>query len=127
QQNRAGGIRRMPEDCDASELRNKLAEQLQALPGEISSVEGQSRDVAPRASQTWDESDSDRVGHTHKDDWHRRSRFLGRKGRRRRRSQDDVDLESHELFGKARKFLEAPIRESKFDGDILAVDVIQLP
>jgi hypothetical protein len=97
------------------------------LPCESSGVGGQSGDVAFRACQASDESDLNRVAHARKDDGHRRSRLLGHESRWRRRSQDDIDLQTHQLVGKPRKLIEAAVSESEFDDHVLAGDVPPFP
>jgi len=60
----------MRQHCGALQRGHELLlEQLQALPGHISRIDGDSRDVAPWVSETWDESDLNRGIHAGKDDW----------------------------------------------------------
>src|SRR5882724_8549492 len=117
----------MPEHCDSSEPRDDRSEQLEALAGEITRGGGQSCDVATRASKARDEPELDRFHDAHKDDRHRSGRSLDYQSRWPSRSQDDIDFQAHQLFGKPRKLIDAAVGDSEFDEHILAIDISPLP
>ena len=70
---------------------------------------------------------ADRVGRTNKDNWNHASRFLGRACWGASRCEDDIDLESNQLRREGGKPINISLRRSVFDGDVLSLNIGQIP
>ena len=74
-----------------------------------SGVEGQSCDVPSGTGQAGDEPGSHRVDDGHHDDGDRLARVLGRVDQWRRRSHDDMDLQTNQISGEVRQPFVSPL------------------
>jgi hypothetical protein len=75
-------------------------EQLQLLRRELG-LQTHPRDVAARSGEAGDLAGPDRLAAGHEDNGNGRRRSPGRIGFRRRRRDDDIDLEADQLGGKS--------------------------
>src|SRR5439155_16838380 len=70
-------VRRIPEYCDASELGNHVAQQLEALRAQLRAHCRGACDVAARLAEVRNEAGSFWVTNSYHDDWDLLGRFLG--------------------------------------------------
>src|SRR5258705_11686639 len=111
-------MRRMRQHCDSLERGNGLLQQLHALSDHIRDIDRDSRDVAAGVSQTRDEADLNRSVHDEKDDRYRCGCSLGGHRARRRSSQDDIYLQSHQILAELRKLVQAAVGRPEFPDEV---------
>ena len=114
-------VREIAEDGHQGQVRHRLLQELQRLAEDVSSLQGQSRDVPSRPREAGHEPVANRSVATTMTMGIDTVAFRAR-GWPVRRRDDDVDLETHELGREARQAIQLPLGGSRLEGDVLPLD-----
>jgi hypothetical protein len=116
----------IPQHRHARPVRQKVAEEVQPLRGQVGRQRRYAGDVPARPREARDDSQLDRIASRRHDDGYGGRR--GVRGHERRHSgrDDDVHVEPHELGGKVGKPLDLTPRPSPLEGDGTTFDMAQL-
>ena len=114
-------VRRVRQDRHSGGPGHGLPQELQRFDDGIEAdAEGQSGHVGPRMGKACDQSEPNGIARADHDDGDGCRRVLGGNGWGRRRRDDDVHLEPHQLGGKRGQPVKPALRKSVFDDDVLS-------
>ena len=103
--------------------REELLEQLKAFGDQFRAKERGPRDVPSGPCEAGHEPVTDRVPHTHPDDWDRGRRLLCSTGAGRRSRDGEIALETRQFSRQSWEPLDLSIGRPVFDEDVLTLHV----
>ena len=120
-------ISRIPKDSQPGERGNRLLQQLDVLGAHLGDHAGGAGEVRAGPGEAIHHATRDRISHRYEDNRNGSGRLLCRQCGLRGERYDHVDLKPHELRGQFGQLVKLAFRPSKLEGDILALDVAELP
>src|SRR5262245_254123 len=122
---RKGWRRWIPKNCNTLRLWNDFRQYLQFFRSEISEKHREASDVSPGPGQTRHVADADWIGMGREYDRDRACRLPSRLNHGRGYCKDDIDLAADKVCRELRQLLYS-VRPTKFDCDVLALDVAEI-